>query len=98
MPAIDRDNLNALIGTQYSPALIDAHDWHGYYPLVTVEPDGTVTTIDDVLGAEELSGDRYVLVTINFGRVTSAGTGYENDAAALRSELLDAGVLRPEEE
>ena len=92
MAAIDRDTLNALIGTTYSPAAIDAHDWHGYYPLVTVEPDGTVTTIDDVLGAEELSGDQYVLVRITDGRAVSAGTGYENDAAALRSETIIAGL------
>jgi len=85
-----------LIGQQYTPELAASVEWSTSYPLVTVHEDRTIGTIDAVVHADDPS-DEWVLIDVQDGRVYRCGTGHECDAAALRSELVEAGLLDAED-
>ncbi len=87
-----------LIGEDYTTELVEEVEFGDRWPLVTVHPDGTVGTIDEIVSAYDSDADRWVLIDVQDGRVVRAGTSHENDAAALRSELIDAGILSAEAE
>lgn len=83
-----------LIGQQYTPEIAASVEWSTSYPLVTVHADGTVGTIDAVVHADDPSSE-WELIDVRNGRAV-CGTGFECDAAALRNELIDAGLSRQE--
>lgn len=88
--------LSRVLGATYSDAVAQAIEWGEYYPVVSVAPDGSVGTIEGVVGPEDDWSD-LLLVDVQDGRVVRAGTGHESDAVAEREELLAAGLIDAED-
>ena len=80
------------IGQPYTLDMLDRYDWHGVWPLVDVNTDGTVGVVRELVS----DGDHWVTVSVRDGRVAESGD-FANDAAALRCELVSAGLLTDED-
>lgn len=81
------------IGQQYTTDMLDRYDWHGVWPLVDVNTDGTVGVVRELVS----EGDHWVTVAVRDGRVAESGA-FANDAAALKSELIIAGLYEDDPE
>lgn len=90
--ALDATDLDLLVGRPYSSAILNAYDWRTAYPLVAVDATGVVGAITGIVYADD-PDTAWTLIDVQDGRVRRAGTGVESDAAALRSELVAAGLL-----
>ena len=86
--------LSALIGRPYSDALASQYDWGTAYPLVAVRGDGTVDEITGIVDSGADADGTWVTLDVDGDR-RPIHVGDGADAAALRSDLLLAGLLSP---
>ncbi len=89
MTALSR-NTEQTIGQPFTATTLTAYEWADTWPVVEVNPDGTVGRVETIVSADDVP-PHLTGVTITEGRIVSAGGDFDVDAMASREELRAAG-------